>query len=124
MQGLILFKEQISMIVQSLNDFLFFNSEFKSIILMLSIFLLIHAFIIVKPSFGYDNSRGWLNSDILVCALFEIFMLLLGLLTVVYPLIDKSSSPQNIELSTLLFGFFLQLLKIMIDMFRDSTEII
>lgn len=124
MQILILFKESLS----GLYDLLIKGtSNFRGLIIILVIFLSIHIFITFRPVFGYENSKGLLTGDIMVCTFFEFFILFLALVAGIIPYlntyINNGASIESIELPTIVFGFLLQGVKVLVDGIKDCTEI-
>lgn len=109
-------------IIQTTIDFIFKNELVKVIIFFLFFMITVYA-VIVYVAYKAENKKGWLNGANLISMFYGVFMLLLGLVVIVIPIIDKNQSVNDVELSNVILVFILGSLKIFIDTLKDTIEL-
>lgn len=109
-------------IIQAAIDFIVQNELVQAMIVALLIMITVYA-VILCIAYKKENKKGWLNTANFISMLYGIFMLLLGLVVIVIPIIDGNQSGNDAELSNVILVFILGSLKIFIDTFKDTIEL-
>ena len=109
-------------IIQMIIDFIFKNEPVTGIIIFLFIVIILYAGI-VCVAYKAKNKKGLLTAANFISMFYGIFMLLLGLVVILIPIIDKNQSVNDVELSNVILVFILGSFKIFIDTIKDTIEL-